>query len=882
MKTALNRLVARIGAVFTREPLDRDFDEELQSHFAMLVDDNERRGMTRDAAERAARLTLGATAQLRESHRDERGLPALETLLQDVRYAFRVLRRDAGFTFFAILIVGLGIGASVTIYSIVSALLLRPLPYAEPSRLVWIANASRKDPGLSGETVPVLHYDALRTQTKAFSDVGAYFAFYSQGAATLTGTGEPERLTAVPVSENFFSVLGVRPTLGRTFTAEECLWQAPKVAILSERLWRRRFASSPDVVGRRILVNDDPVTIVGVLPASFDFGSVFAPGTRVDFYSPFPISKETDRWGNTLAMIGRLNPGVSVEQAQAEMRVLSPRIQRRDPDRNFNLTVSRLADHVSGRQRPALMVLASAVAVLMLIVCANLSNLLMARMASRNRELAIRAALGAGRLRLIRQLLTESLVLSGLGAALGLALAVAATRVVSRVDALSIPLIDTVRVDGGALAFAMLATIVAGLFFGLVPALQVPSLTLRRALTDGGRGSSHGRRHVWIRGSLVVAEIALACVLLVGAGLLTRSLLHVLELDLGFQPDRAAAFRLDPGSGYSTQEQRNTFYDEALRRVRSIAGIEAVGLGDSLPFGPNRTWITGAKGHAYTRENPPPPVFPFIVSDGYLGAMGIPLRAGRDFNEHDTLTSKPVALINETLARLLWPGQDPIGQTLLFPEREVVGVVADVRHLALEEPAGNELYLPLHQMDDHFPMDLVIRTALPSAALASQVRLALKPIAPAPELSTNEFRTLQDIVDRRASPRRFVVTVLGGFAVFALVLASLGIYAVVAYTVNQRQQEFGIRIALGASTGELVGSVMMQTLRLAGLGVAIGLAGSLALSRVISGLLYGVESTDPATFGAMVAVLLTVAGVAGFLPARLASRVDPAVTLRAD
>ena len=880
MRTGVNRLLARIRAIFTRAPLDRDFDEELQSHADMLVDDYVSRGMSPDAAQRAARLTLGAAAQLRESHRDERGLPALDTLLQDVRYAFRVLRRDAAFTFFAVLIVGLGIGASVTIYSIVSALLLRPLPFANPSQLVWIANTSPKAPGLSGETVPVLHYVDLRTQTKAFSDVGAYFAFYSAGAATLTGSGEPERLTGVPVSQNFFSVLGVRPVLGRTFSNDECLWQAPKVAILSERIWQRRFASSPDVIGRRILVNDDPVTIVGVMSDSFDFGSVFAPGTRVDFYFPFALTKETDRWGNTLAMIGRLRPGVSLQQAQAEMRVLSPQIQRRDAYRTFDLTVSRLEDHVSGRLRPALFVLASAVAFLMLIVCANLSNLLMARMASRNRELAIRAALGAGRLRLLRQLLTESLVLSGLGAAIGLGLAVAATRLVSRVDTLSIPLIGTVRVDGGALAFTMLAAILSGLIFGLVPALQVPSLTLRRALTDGGRGSSHGRKHVWIRGSLVVAEIALACVLLVGAGLLTRSLLHVLDLNLGFQPERAAALGLDPGRSYSNQEQRNTFYDDALRRVRNIPGMEAAGLGDSLPFGRNRTWITGKKGQSYTVDNPPPPVFPRIVSDGYLGAMGIPLRAGRDFNEHDTLASKPVAMINETLAKLLWPGQDPIGQTLLFPEREVIGVVADVRHLALEEAAGNELYLSLRQMDDHFPMDLVMRTALPPGALASQVRLALKPIAP--DLPTNEFRTLQDIVDRRASPRRFVVTVLAGFAAFALVLASLGIYAVISYTVNQRRQEFGIRIALGASTGELVGSVMMQTLRLALLGVAIGLAGSLALSRVMSGLLYGVDSTDPVTFAVMVAVLLAVAVVAGFLPARLASRVDPAVTLRAD
>ena len=882
MRSAFNRLLARARAFFGSPALDRDFDAELQSHHAMLVDDNLRRGMPREQAERAARLTLGAPTQLRESHRDQRGLLTLETLLQDLRYTFRVLRRDAGFAIFAVLIVGLGIGASATIYSVVSALLLRPLPFDQPDRLAWIANTNPKDAGLSAATVPVMHYLDLRTQTTSFSDVAAYFAFYSPGDARLSGNGEPERLSGVPVSQNFFSVLGVGPSLGRAFTAEECVWAAPKVAILSDRLWRRRYASDLGILGRRILINDDPVTVVGVMPASFEFGTVFAPGTRIDVYFPFPLTKETNNWGNTLAMVGRLRPGVSLEQAQAEMGVLAPRIQRRDPDRTFALTLTHLEDHVSGRLRPALIVLAAAVGVVMLIVCANLSNLLMARMAAREREMAIRVALGAGRYRLVRQMLTESVVLSGLGAALGLAIAIGATRVLSHVDALSIPLLDRVEVDAGALVFTVLAAVLTGLFFGLVPALQVPSLTVRHALTEGARGSSRGRRHSWIRGSLVVAEISFACMLLVGAGLLARSLVRVLDVNLGFQPDRAAALRIDPGSGYSTLAERNTFYDEALRRVRAVPGMEAVGLGDALPFGRNRSWSAGAKGQAYSRESPPPEAFIRVVSDGYLTAMGISVRAGRDFNDHDTLASRKVVLINETLARTLWPGQDPIGRTVIYldPEREVVGVVADVRHLTLEEPSGNEVYLPLRQTDDHFPVDLVMRTAVPPSALASEVREALRPISP--DLPTNEFRTLQEMVDRTSSPRRFVVTVLLAFAAFALVLASLGIYAVISYTVNQRRQELGIRMALGASSRELQAGVLLQTLRLAAFGILIGLAGSLALARAISGLLFGVESTDPVTFVGMIAVLVTVAGLAGYLPARRASRVDPLVALRAE
>ena len=479
-------------------------------------------------------------------------------------------------------------------------------------------------------------------------------------------------------------------------------------------------------------------------------------------------------------------------------------------------------------------------------------------------------------------MLTESIVLSGLGAMLGLALAVGVTRMLSRIDALSIPLLDRVQVDGRALAFTVLAAVLTGLFFGLAPALHVPSLTVRHALTEGARGSSQGRRHAWIRGALVVAEISFACILLVGAGLLAAACSRVLDVSLGFQPEHAAALRLDPGSGYTTQAEQNAFYDDALRRVGDIPGMDAVGLGDALPFGPNRSWNAGAKGQAYTRENPPPSVYPRIVSDGYLAAMAIPLRAGRDFNNHDVLGSKKVVLINESLARALWPGQDPIGKTLIFldPEREVVGVVGDVRHLTLEEPSGNEMYLPLRQTTDHFPMDLVMRTATPPSALASQVREALRPIAPA--LPTNEFRTMQQIVDKTASPRRFVVAILVAFALFALVLASLGIYAVIWYTVNQRRQELGIRMALGASSRDLQAAVLLQTLRLAALGIVVGLAGSLVLGRAISGLLFGVESTDPVTFVGMVAVLFSVAGLAGYLPARRASRVDPLVALRAE
>jgi predicted permease len=879
--TSLNVILARIRAYFRTPDLDRDFGQELDSHLTMLSEDNVRRGMTPEEALRAARLQLGGLAQLREAHRDTRGLPLVDTVLQDLRYTFRTLRRDA-FTFFAILIVGLGIGASSTIFSVVNALLIRPLPFHDPNRLVWIAN-SEDGEGLSGKTVPVNHYLDLRDHSQSFSDVAAYYAFYGVGDSKLTGEGEPLRLSAVPVSYNFFSVLGIKPQVGRLFNADESnsRWNAPRSVLLSNSLWKRHFASDPNVVGRPLVLNDSPVTIVGVLPASFDFASVFAPGSRIDLYFPVPLTAEVNRRGNTLSMLGRLKPGATLQSARAELSVLGPQIQRKDPDRTFRPVLSLLEDYVSGRLRPALLVLACAVGLVMLIVCANLSNLLLARTATRQKEMSIRAALGAGRRRLIRQMLTESLVLSGCGAILGVALSVAGTRVLAHLDAFSIPLLETVQIDFRALAFTLVLTVLTGLIFGLVPALQVPAVAVHDSLKDTNRGSSQGRKHAWIRSALVVSEIALACVLLVGAGLLIRSFLRVLDADLGFQPERAAALRVDPDRQYSTQSLRNAYYSEALRRVKAVPGIEMAGLTDVLPLGKNRSWSAGAKGQAYSREQPPPDAFVRIVSEGYLKAMGITLRAGRDFTEHDTVGAKPVILINETLARKLWPGQDPIGQTVVYVdvEREVVGVVGDVRHLALEEASGSEFYLPIRQSNDYSSVDLVIRTALPPASLASAVRATLGPIAP--NLPGNEFRPLQQLVDKAISPRRFVVILLAGFSAFALILASLGIYAVISYAVSQRTQELGIRMALGASPGDLQSRILLETLGLAGLGMLIGIIAASILSRAISGLLFGVTPTDPATFAGMLLLLTVVAAIAGYLPARRASRIDPMLALRA-
>ncbi len=799
-------------------------------------------------------------------------------LLQDLRYAWRTLRRDAGFAVFAILIAGLGIGASATVFSVVNTLLLRPLPFEKPSELVWIAN--RDTPGLSGQTTQVGYMLDLREKAQTLSAIAGYFAFSGVGDNLLSGRGEPERLSGVPVSENFFDVLGVKPLLGRGFNAQESAWNGPKAVMLGYALWERHFNRDPQIIGSSLTINDVAYTVVGVLPASFDFSAIFSPGSRIDLYFPFALSPETNRWGNTMAMIGRLKPGATAAQAHAEVRVLAPQMRREHPERNgFEGVVRPLADQVSGNIRLAVLVLAGAVAMVMLIVCANLSNLLLARTATRQREIAIRMALGAGRMRLIGQMLTEGLVLSSAGAILGLGLAIAGTRLLTQLDAFSIPLLRDVRTDTTALLFIIVITVLTGIVLGLAPALQASGADLTSALKDASRGSSEGRERAWVRNALVVSEIAFACVLLVGAGLLIRSLVSVLDVNMGFEPSHAATIRVDPGSLAKTPDQRRAYRDEVLRRVREAPGIEQAAITDSLPLGRNRTWGAGAKGITYD-PGKYPLAFVRLVSEGYPATMGIPMLAGRDFSASD---SEPVVILNKTLADALWPGEDPIGKYIgnsCGGDRRVIGMVGDVRHLSLEQPAGNEMYIPARQCPDMAGSYLVVRSKLPAGQIASTLRAALTPIAP--NLASNDFRTLQQIVDRSVSPRRFTVLLLGAFAAFALMLASLGIYALISYSVNQRTQEIGIRMALGASARDVQRRIIGQTLRLALIGLVVGAIASTLLARTASGLLFGVTATDPQTFAAMAAALAIVALIAGYLPARRASRIDPMVALRAE
>jgi predicted permease len=870
----IHKLWVQLRSLFHRDRFARELDGEIQFHLDELIAEKIGAGMSPEEAKYAAMRTFGNSTLVKEEARETRGWMWLEQIGQDLRYGFRGMRRDVGSTVFVILIAGIGIGASSTVFSVVNALLLRPLPFRDPGQLVWISNGENY-------STQAEQYSDLREQNQSFSDLAGWAGFYRAGDQQFTGSGESERLTSVPVTQNFFELLGVEPVIGRSFTSEECQgrYSAPPAMILSHSFWRRRFASDPNVVGQKFVLNNQPAIVVGVLPASFDFASVFAPGVPVDVFIPWPLTDITKPAGNTMAVVGRLKPSATVQSAQAEFAELAKQLVSRYPERNpINPRLVPLEEHVSGQVRPALVVLMCAVGVVMLIVCANLSHLQMARMGKRQKEMAIRTALGAGRFRLLRQMLTESVTLSFCGAALGLLLAAAGTRTLAHLNGFNLPLLKSVQVDGSTLAFTLLAAVASGVLFGLAPALQVPSYKLREGLQDGGRESSGGSRHGWFRDGLVVSEFALACVLLVGAALLIQSFLRVLDVNLGFRPERAAAMRIDPSFQVASLAQQNSFIDDALQRTRSVPGIAAAGIADVLPLGGDRSWQVGGKGQVYEKGKHPE-AFVRVVSDGYFGVLGIPLKLGRTFTESDRASSEPVVLVNETLARTLWPGQDPLGQIMTQDGgRRVVGVVGDVHHGGPERLGGSEMYLPMRQTRDYPEMELVVRTTLPPATLEQSIRTALRPIDP--DLPNSTFQTLQDLVDKAVSPRRFLAMLLAGFAGFALLLASLGIYALISYSVNQRTREIGIRMALGASERLVQREVLKKTLRLALTGVAIGTLASFGLTKWIESLLFGTTPTDPVVFSGVILLLCAAALVAGYVPARRASRVDPIVALR--
>ena len=876
LREALNRF----RSFFRKEPLDRELDVAMASHIETAIEENVRRGLPLEEARRHALVQFGGIPQASERHRESRGLPWLDVLTQDLRFTFRTLRRERGFAIVAVLILALGIGANVAVFSVVNTILLSPLPFPAAQQLVRIVEKNPK----SGESSKTYTADAtqdFQQQNRSFQSVSGYFAFTGPDNFKLMGGDQPAPVTGILVAEGFFQTLGVNPSAGRLFRSEEFVQHAQPVALLSYPFWKRQFAGDRSIVGRTIDLNRTAVTVVGVLPDTFDFGSVFSPGAKVDLFTPY-IMDDFREDGNDLALIGRLKPGVTMAQAQSEADQLFPQLyfEHKHPDYGKGYTghLTELKEYVSGKLRRSLVVLWCAVGLILLIVCVNLSNLLLARAAARSKEFALRGALGAGRGRLVRQLLTESVVLSAAGAVLGAALGSAAVSYFAHQGSIALPLLSMLRVDGAVLAWTLLIAVGAAVFFGLAPGLRISSGNLQETLKDSGQGLSASGKHDRMRSALVVTEVALACVLLVGAGLLLRSFLRVLEVDLGFEPSRAAAISVDYDDGRNVAT-RTAIWQEVVRRASLIPGVEAAGITDNLPMSRNRSWGIKAKGGDYDGGKFQG-VFVYIVSPGYLKSMGMRLMEGRDIDWADLSDNRDVVIVNETVARKLWPGQDPIGRIALASgtEARVIGVIADVRETSAEDDAGWQMYLPATKKFGPEGCYLVVRSKLPPSTLAGSVRRTLRQINPGQPAT--EFKLIQNLVDHATSPRRFFFLLVSIFAGLGLLLATLGIYGVISYSVTRETQQIGIRMALGATQERVLFGVIWKTLRLAFIGISAGIVASLVVARLIASLLFGTAPNDPQTFAGMVVLLGAVALLAGYLPARRASRIDPIIALR--
>ncbi len=806
--------------------------------------------------------------------------------LQDVRYTFRTLGRDPGFAAVSILILALAIGANVAVFSVVNTLLLRPLPFPNSHELVWIAPPPTGC-GLSCATYSADAYEGFRAESRTYQDVTGYEAFTTPDNLRLTGQGEPESATGIEVIGNFFQVLGVKPAMGRLFTSEEARGGPHPVALLANAYWRRRFTADPAIVGKAIEMNGAPVTVVGVLPASFEFGAVFSPGAKVDLFVPLDLDHERD-WGNIVTLIARLKPGATVAQALDDANRVAPNIyfNLKYPETlgryKGNLIPVPLKDYVTGKLHRSLIALWCAVGAILLIACVNLSNLLLARAAARAKEFAVRGALGASRGRIVRQLLMESLLLSSAGAALGLGIAFVLIAWLAHQGSLALPLLSTLRLDSQALGWTVLIAILTAVIFGLLPGLRMASGNLQEMLKDSSAGAGLGRKHERIRAALVVSEIALACVLLVSAGLLLRSFLKVLDVDLGFQPDRAASIKVDyddtAPSPDASVAKRSAIFQQILARVSALPGVEATGMADFLPLGPNRSWdMPVPQGKIFAPGELPEPLV-YVITPGFIRAMGIRLH-GRDFTWTDGPNSEKVVLINASSARLYWPGEDAVGKVLMRGKEEdhVVGVVDDVHQENVEGGPGSQIYYPALQQQPE-GAQLVVRSSLPPAALATSVLHALRELNP--NQPAAEFRPIRTIVDRAVSPRRFFMLLVAAFAGLGLVLATLGIYGVISYSVTRQTPEIGIRIALGASTGRVQRQILGGTLRLALAGMMLGTLAALAVARVIASLLFATSPWDLPTFLGMALALLLVATLSGYIPARRASGINPMDALR--
>ena len=878
----LSDVLYRLRAILRRNAVERELDDELRFHLERQMEKLAASGVPREQAARQARIALGGLDQTKEDCREARGVSALEVLRQDVRYGIRMLAKNPGFTLVATLTLAIGIGANTAIFSLVNAVLLRPLPYPNPAQLVMIFGTDQR----GAADYPFSDANFLDCQEQ--NHVFAHMATFGAAAATLTGIAQPVRLRAGYVTTEFFDLLQVRPILGRSFLTEEGHPGRDHVVILSYGAWRRRFGSDPGLVGRTVSLNATPYQVIGVLPADFDFTVPRYFRSPAELWLPQLLTRDDSKRGyNYLKVLARLKPGVTLSRARASLAVITRRLEQQHPESNRGAAIKLVPLHeeIVGDVRKVLLILFGAVAFVLLIACANVANLQLARASARNKEIAIRAALGAGRHRVIGQLLTESLLLAVLGGALGTALASAGLRVLAALAPDSLPRDYSHSLDWPVLACTLAISLGAGILFGLFPAVQSAASRWGDSLRQSGRTSneaSGGRR---LRSLLMVSEVALSLVLLAGAGLLIRSFIGLIEVKPGFDADRILAVEIElPGYAYQTDRQRALLYRRVIERAAALPGVEAAGAIDDLPLTPDSdTTVFAAQGRPPVTVDKLPSAQMRSVTPAYFRAMGVPLLRGRVFSEADTATAPPVLLINQTLACAVFAGEDPIGKRVAFglPDAQsvwmtIVGLVGEVRDMALESEAGPELYQPYQQYTLPY-MNVVVRTAGDPGRLVAAVTGEVH------SLDRNlplRARPMNEVLATSIAKRRFNMFLLSLFAAAAVLLAGVGIYGVVSYSVSRRTGEIGLRIALGASRTDVLKLVIGQTLLLATAGVAAGLTAALGLTRLLSTMLYGVGSADPLTFAGVALVLTAVAALASYFPARRAMRVDPMSALR--
>jgi putative ABC transport system permease protein len=801
----------------------------------------------------------------------------MPTFLKDLRYSLRTLRKMPGFAIVALLVLALGIGANTAIFSVVNSVVLRPLPYPGADRLALIWETDLKD-GIKREGPSSPNFLDWKEQSRSFEDM----ALLEVGTGTVTGEGEPEQVVGLRVTTNFLTMLGARTVLGRGFTAAEGAGQARyPVAVLANGFWKRRFGSDPHVIGRTFIMNSEPYTVIGVLAPDF-----YHP-LPSDLYVPWPLAqlRAKNRADHDFGVIARLKPGVTIAQAQAELSTIARNIDAQTPRlAGWDVTVVSMQQALFEYIRPALLLLLGAVGLLLLLACVNVSSLLLARVTSRRKELAIRAAMGAPRGRLISQILSESLVLSLFGGALGVCFAVWGVDLLSTVLPGTLPMAEAgaeivrpaIAVDARALVFALLISIGAALVFGLIPALYAAHSDVNDALKEGGRTSSPSRGRARIWSLLVAGELALASMLLVGAGLAMKSFVNLQQVDPGIRPDHVMTFRmrLPTDNLYKSDREQATFYRRVLDKVEQIPGIQSAGLSDVLPLGQQNDR------EYFTIENRPLPPGQELVADfrrispRYLNTMGIALLRGRLLSDRDVREAPPVILIDETLAHQYWPDENPIGRRMrLWGEfREVVGIVGQVHHYGLEKQPEPTIYAPFEQMTDR-AMALAVRTTMDTQAVVRAVKQAVWSVDRGQPVF--QIRSMHDYLSLAGTAPRISTILLMVFAGISMLLAALGIHGVVSYGVAQRTREFGLRMALGSTPGEIKALVIRSGLRTALIGLLAGMAGAAALASTLRALLYGVAPLDPVVMAGVAALLLTIALIANYIPARRATRIDP-------